>query len=85
MTNNMITKKLKIEDILNATHVNFMCTKWISCKAQKIHISQSKEICMLSKEMVFGALLCNYGRVTFTTLKFEKKDDMFQTYYIYIL
>ena len=37
----------------------------------KIHISQSKEICMLSKEMVFGALLCNYGRVTFTTLKFE--------------
>ena len=67
----MVTKKIKIEDILNATHVNFMCKKMDILQGTKIHISQSKEICMLSIEMVFGALLCNYGCVTFTTLKFE--------------
>ena len=69
MTNNMVFKKIK--DILNASLVNVMCTKGMSCKAQKILIFQSEEMSILFKEMVFEALLCNLGCVTFTILKFE--------------
>ena len=54
MTNNMVSKKIK--DILNATPVNVMCTKRMSCKAQKILIFQSEEMSILFKEMVFEAL-----------------------------
>ena len=65
----MVSKKIK--DILNATPVNVMCTKRMSCKAQKILIFQSEELSILFKEIVFEALLCNLGCVTFTILKFE--------------
>ena len=57
MTNNMVSKKMK--DTLNATRVNVMCKKRMSCKAQKIPIFQSEEMSILLKETVFEALLCN--------------------------